>query len=155
MLATVQRESPNFLPVEEDITGSQKAYAKAVAYVDRNKKQYSNVYKGRGYVQLTWLDKYLKLGKALGIEDALAVDPTKALDPDTAYTIMSVGMVQGLFTQTSLPDVITGDRCDYQGARAIINGVDKMVEIAACAGMIEGVLWLATPAVPVLPGAAK
>ena len=68
---------------------------------------------------------------------------------------MSKGMAQGLFTGKGLPDYIGGDRCDYQSARRIINGTDMWVEMAACAAMIEGVLWLATPAVPVLPGAAK
>jgi hypothetical protein len=156
MLTTVQREASDFLPIEEGGKGAGHDYGSPAPYVGKkDKKQYKNVYYGRGYVQLTWLEKYLQLGEALGIGDALATDPARALDPDTAYTIMSKGMVQGLFTSVGLSNYITGDRCDYRAARAIINGSDMATEMAACAGMIEGVLWLSTPAVPVLPGAAK
>ncbi len=156
MLATVQRESPNFLPVEEDGKGAGKDYGKPAPYVGKKDgKKYNNVYYGRGYVQLTWLEKYLALGAALGVDDALAIAPEKALDPDTAYAVMSKGMAQGLFTGKGLADYIGGDRCDYQSARQIINGTNMWVEMAACAAMIEGALWLATPGVPVLPGTAK
>ena len=156
MLATVQRESPNYLPIEEDGKGAGKDYGQAVPYVGKkDKKKYGNVYYRRGYVQLTWLEKYLALGTALGVDDALAIAPEKALEPDTAYAIMSKSMTQGLFTGKGLPDYIGGERCDYQSARRIINGTDMWVEMAACAAMIEGLLWLATPAVPGLPGAQR
>ena len=156
MLATVQRESPNYLPIEEDGKGAGKEYGKPATYVGKkDKKKYDNIYYGRGYVQLTWLEKYLALGAAVGVDDALAIAPEKVLETDTAYAIMSKGMAQGLFTGKSLPDYIGGDRCDYQSARRIINGTDMWVEMAACAAMIEGLLWLATAAVPVLPGAAR
>ena len=58
---------------------------------------------GRGYVQLTWKNNYLTLGKALGLGDDLAKNPDHVLDPDIAYEIMSYGMRNGSFSK--------GQRC--------------------------------------------
>lgn len=146
MMATVQRETPTFLPREEGGKGAGKDYGKAVVYTAKDGKKYTNTYYGRGYVQLTFLENYVKLGNALALGEALAIDPARALEPDIAYNVMSYGMRNGSFTTRKLSEYIAGARCDYREARRIINGEDKAREIAACSAMIEGLLWLSTKA---------
>ncbi|WP_420137752.1 hypothetical protein [Sphingomonas sp.] len=144
MMATVKRETGDtFQPIEEWGKGKGKDYGDAVDYVDKTGKKHSNVYYGRGYVQITWLANYLKLSQALGLDDQLAIDPAKALEPANAYKIMSYGMRNGSFTGKKLSDYISGTACDYPHARRIINGMDHAYEISAAAEAIEVILRVA------------
>ncbi|SIQ08601.1 Chitinase class I [Acidiphilium rubrum] len=111
----------------------------------RNGTTYTNTYYGRGYVQLTWGENYLKLGKAIGMDEALAEHPDDALKPGIAYKIISYGMRKGSFTGRKLSDFIQGTSCDYYNARTIINGHDHAAGIADCAVQIEGLLRLGPP----------
>jgi putative chitinase len=88
-----------------------------------NGKQ-THTYYGRGYVQITGKDNYKNLGHQIGLGDQLVHAPERALDPDVAYSIMSAGMTQGLFTGDSLSDHINNVKCDYKNARKIINPAD-------------------------------
>lgn len=101
-------------------------------------------YKGRGYVQITGLRNYCQLGISLGLGDALRHDPDRALDPPTAYRIMSIGMMRGLFTGVGLTKYINDNRCDYTQARRIINGLDCAPRIAVYAVSLERILRTAT-----------
>lgn len=159
MMATAQRETGSFVPVEEGGKGAGHDYGKPTVFTARDGKKYTNVYYGRGYVQLTHLDNYIGLGKALGLDEALAIDPARALEPAVAYGVMSYGMRNGSFSTAKhkLADYIDGAQCDYRHARRIINLMDHADGIAACATMIEGLLWLATRAcfgTSILTGAA-
>ena len=60
-------------------------------------RPFDNVYYGRGYVQLTWLDNYRQMDQRLALGEMLEQDPDKALDPPLAYRIMSIGVREGLF----------------------------------------------------------
>ena len=51
------------------------------------------VYYGRGYVQLTWEENYIKVGEELGID--LVNNPNMALTPYIAFKIMIIGMMDG------------------------------------------------------------
>ncbi|UAJ12408.1 hypothetical protein [Polymorphobacter megasporae] len=148
MMATVQRETGRFTPVEEGGRGAGKPYGKPMTFTAADKKKYTNIYYGRGYVQLTHLENYVKMGDLLGRGETLAMDPGKALEPSIAYNVMSYGMRNGSFTTAAhkLSDYMVGTKCDYREARRIINGVDMANEIANCAEMIEGLLWLSTRA---------
>lgn len=97
-------------------------------------------YKGRGYVQITGLDNYIRLGKAIGIADTLRLNPDRALDPPTAYQIMATGMLRGVFTGAQLDKYINSTRCDYIQARRIINGLDRAELVASYATGLEGML---------------
>jgi hypothetical protein len=57
-----------------------------------------------------------------------------------AYRIMSVGMIQGLFTGAKLADFVDGERCDYRNARRIVNGLDRAELIAGYARTLEAIL---------------
>ena len=88
-----------------------------------NGKQ-THTYYGRGYVQITHKNNYKNLSQKIGLGDQLVHAPERALDPEVAYSIMSVGMRQGLFTGEKLSDYINNALCDYKNARKIINPGD-------------------------------
>lgn len=161
MLATVKAETGTYLPIEENAALWKKKsgkgeYAEEVtltgadgkAVTDALGKPVKGRYFGRGYVQLTWRDNYLKLGTALGLGDGLARAPERALEPDLAYRICSLGMREGSFTGVGLPRFIDGDKCDYRNARKIINGLDRADEIAGYAIGFEALMMLSTSGPP-------
>jgi predicted chitinase len=139
MLATVKREcGGTWQPIPEGGRGAGHAYGNPAPYTGADGKKYANVYYGRGYVQLTWKDNYLTLGKALGYGDDLAKNPELALDPDIAYAVMSYGMRNGSFSKgETLARYINANRCDYVGARRIINGQDVAALIEGYAKELE------------------
>lgn len=83
---------------------------------------------GRGLVQLTHRENYLKAEHLTGIE--LSRNPDLALDLDVSALILVLGMDRGIFTGKRLSDYLAG-KPDYTGARRIINGQDR-------AGLIAG-----------------
>lgn len=102
---------------------------------------YPYLYYGRGHVQLTWLDNYIKLGLILGVD--LANDPELALDPDISADILVVGSMQGLFTGKSIPNYIKfGTYDEFVLARYVINGKDKRHLIAGYAKTIMTAMQL-------------
>lgn len=120
----------NLKPVRE---GFKKTDAEARAYVKRKGYSYAKVingqvYYGRGRVQLTWEANYRKAGEKLGID--LVNNPDLALDPVIATKIMFDGMEGAWFTRYRLDDFFNSTKTDPVGARKIINGTDRNVEIA-------------------------
>ena len=51
-------------------------------------------------------------------------DSRNVMDPEISYAIMSYGMRTGMFTGRKLSQYISGTKCEYKGARKIINGTD-------------------------------
>ena len=141
MLATVKHECANtWKPIEEYGKGAAYDYGKAVQVKDPDKNiELTNIYYGRGYVQLTWEKNYKEMDNALGLkaQSSLHLYPSNALEPDTAYKIMSYGMRHGSFTKKKLSDYISGGAADYYNARRIINGLDKADLIKGYAENIE------------------
>lgn len=141
MLATVKHECANtWQPIVEYGKGAGKDYGKPVTVTGSDGKTYANTYYGRGYVQLTWKENYIKAGKELGLDDELLIRPDGVLDPDTAYKIMSLGMRKGWFTGKKLSDYITDTTTDYKNARRIINGLDEWQRIKGYAEKLEAML---------------
>ncbi len=151
ILATVHKETGlSFKPNEEYAKGGHNTYAILQNVADtsgcRGPKNtiYKNSYYGRGYIQLTHDFNYKAIGKAYGIDQELYINPDRALEPEIAYFATSYGMRQGTYTQgiQKLINHINGKKCDYRGARKIINGTDCDAEIAEKAIKIEILLRL-------------
>jgi hypothetical protein len=125
ILATALHETyKTMTPVREKGLGQGKPYGQPAPYMT-----YSNIYYGRGYVQLTWLDNYKAMTKRLrdsgdlSYAQDMAATPDLALDPSIAYSIASIGMMEGLFLNGNMiDDYISGAFCDYEGAREVVNG---------------------------------
>lgn len=93
---------------------------------------------GRGYVQLTWERNYVFASEQLGLD--LTSDPTIVMEPQVSADILVSGSLNGWFTGKKLRDYINNQRCDYEGARRVINGTDKARAIAALAREYEAAL---------------
>jgi len=78
---------------------------------------------GRGLVQLTHRENYVKAGKKLGID--LVSDPSKAMIPEVSALILVRGMQEGWFTNMKLTDA-----ADFREARRVVNGTDRASQIA-------------------------
>lgn len=125
VLATADWETAHtFEPVEEAFYLG----AKAEAY--RKKLRYYP-WHGRGLVQLTWEENYIKAGRKIGAN--LTKDPDAAMEPKNAVAILVLGMKEGWFTGAKLSDFFDLKRSEFIGARKIINGRDKAQEIASLA----------------------
>lgn len=133
-LATAWHES-RLKPIEEWGKGKGKKYG---AVNSTGKAPY-----GRGLVQLTWHDNYVRADKELNLGGALAKDYDLALRPDIAVQIMARGMEGGWFTGKSLASYIgagLGTEPEFVNARRIINGTDKAALIAGYAVKFQDAL---------------
>jgi hypothetical protein len=52
------------------------------------------------------------------------------MQPDISLFVIVHGMINGTFTGKKLADYINGDRLDFNNARRIINGTDRMQLVA-------------------------
>jgi len=123
-LATTKHETANeMLPIEEYGKGKGMPYGVEVPPGS------GNIFFGRGYVQLTWADNYLKATDELelvGVDD-LYEFPDRALDPQIAADVMFRGMMEGWFRPpNSLPNFFSAVADDAYGCREVING-DKHI----------------------------
>lgn len=143
MLATVKHEcADKWTPIEE--RGSRSYFDQYEPNTAKGKSLGNKVMgdgyrtRGRGYVQITGVSNYDRMGKCIGVD--LSSRPELALVPEIAYKIMSNGMRDGTFTGRSLEDCICGKACDYLKARRIINGQDRAILVQGYAQQLEGVL---------------
>ncbi|MCA1567238.1 MAG: tape measure protein [Acidobacteria bacterium] len=138
LLSTVKTETGNFKSRGEIGQGRGHAYG-------------STGFHGRGYVQLTHHDNYLRAGRKLGLD--LVNNPELAMKPEVAYQIAKRGMREGWFRgdkkgqRFNLNRFLNTEMTDFYHARAIINGynrkqgqLDKGRETAANAERFESVL---------------
>jgi hypothetical protein len=125
MLATAFHETAQHMqPIEEYGKGKGRSYGRPTG-------QFSQVYYGRGLVQLTWIQNYQKAKDELGVD--FVQHPEQALDPRHAADIMIKGMTEGWFTGKKLSDYLNDSKTDFVNARQIINGTDKAQTIAGYA----------------------
>ena len=78
---------------------------------------------GRGFVQLTHRENYVKASEKLGVD--LVSDPSKAMIPEVSALILVRGMQEGWFTGMKLSDA-----ADFREARRVVNGTDCASQIA-------------------------
>lgn len=129
MLATTYHETDATMqPIEEYGKGKHKDYGRRLKV---NRKPYTdttNIFYGRGFVQLTWYDNYERAGKELGVD--LINNPELALDMDIAAKIMFRGMIDGWFTGRKLIAYFNEQMTSPINARSIINGSNRAMDIA-------------------------
>lgn len=122
MFATAYHETDRKMQaIEEYGKGKGRPYGK----IDPTTKK---AYYGRGLVQLTWKDNYVKMGKQFKVD--LVNHPELVLELDLSVKIMFYGMTNGSFTSKKLADYFTPAKEDWVNARRIINGLDKANLIA-------------------------
>lgn len=87
---------------------------------------------GRGYVQLTHRENYLRASQKLNVD--LVSNPDLAMSPTLAAKILVRGAEEGWFTGKKLSDYLPGD---YRNARRIINGLESASLIGGYAQHFE------------------
>lgn len=134
MLATTWHETDRTMqPIEEYGKGRTKKYGKRIKYSGATYTDYTSVFYGRGYVQLTWYEVYEKMGKLLGYN--FLKSPELLLVPHISVKVVFEGMLKdksgfGDFTGVSLERYFNDKVNDPFNARKIINGLDKARKIA-------------------------
>jgi putative chitinase len=131
-LATAFHETAQTMePIEEYGRGSGHSYGEPTG-------PYGQCYYGRGYVQLTWEDNYIKgqeiMANKYSIECPMHRYPHRMLEHEPAALILYDGSIDGWFTGAGLPQYFNEDIEDPYNARRVINGTDK-------ADLIEGYYW--------------
>lgn len=130
MLATAHHETGRTMqPIEEWGKGRELPYGKKLKMAkDKkgNRIPYSDtteIFYGRGFVQLTWYENYDRAGRKLG-KDFLH-NAAGVMEMDNATKIMFIGMTEGWFTGAKLSSFFNSTTENWKNARKIINGLDK------------------------------
>lgn len=106
--------------------------------IDGENASYAPWY-GRGLVQLTFRDNYVKAEEKLGLPSGTFTNNADLVSElKYAIPIMCLGMRDGWFTGVKLSDYGTGSSFDFNGARAIVNGTDRASTIAGYAQKWKG-----------------
>jgi hypothetical protein len=130
ILATVKHETADtFQPIQE--RGAWNYFKYLIGKLGIKTLQEANMYKGRGYVQLTGKVNYMFFSELLGID--FIGQPELAKDKLYAWIILETGMTRGLFTGKKMQNYVRENSRDYFNARRIINGLDKAGLIASYA----------------------
>lgn len=102
-------------------------------------------YRGRGFVQLTFKNNYIRAGKRIGID--LKSYPHLALGLEASAKILVEGMRYGWFTGKALRDFDLGKgKLDFVKARKVVNGDDRAILISNYAKMYYYALYCALEA---------
>lgn len=133
-LATTHHETDRTMqPIEEYGKGRGKKYGDRIKLSGARYNDTNAIFYGRGYVQLTWYENYLKAGQKLGVGRGFLTDPGAVMHPAVAARIMFGGMEAGWFTGKKFSDYFNAKKEDWVNARRIINGTDKAALIACYA----------------------
>lgn len=121
-LATTFHETAGtMLPISEYGKGEGHDYGKP-------DPETGQAYYGRGFVQLTWKDNYIRASQELTLTGTaldLETHADRALDLLVAALVMFRGMTHGWFTGRQLSEYFNEGTDDPIGARRIINPDDK------------------------------
>jgi len=125
LATTIHETASTMLPIEEYGKGKGMPYGVPDAIT-------GETYYGRGFVQLTWKDNYIKMTPLVDpLFPSHPVDFAKtasqALIPELAAAVMFEGMERGMFRKDdkgpqTLARYFDSDTDDPYGAREIING---------------------------------
>lgn len=137
-LATAYHETGSKMaPVREGFKASDQS---ARAYVQRNyghkgkgwycwpAGKYGHVYYGRGHVQLTWRENYIRSSADAGTD--LEKYPDAMLDPYISARVLFKGLLDGRWNGRKKGIRYYLDRGDLKNARRTVNILDKWQVIA-------------------------
>lgn len=131
ILATVWHEVGGTMqPIEEIGKGKNYKYGKRVWIDGRIYADVPHIYYGRGHVQNTWRDNYLKLTKSNPNNWDFVNKPELLLQMQPSIWATFYGMLTGLYTGKKLSNYFNDKISDPVNARRIINGTDKAQLIA-------------------------
>lgn len=137
ILATVKHETAEtYQPISE--RGARNYFRYLIGKLGIKTLAEANMYKGRGYVQLTGKINYMLFAELLGID--FITRPELAQEKLYSWMILEIGMTRGLFTGKKLSDYIRESSRDFFNARRIINGLDKAGTIAGYANSFYDIL---------------
>jgi hypothetical protein len=145
-LATAYHETcRRMVPVREGLAATDEEARAAVAALAKKRgpcsaparyiqpsPPYGHCYYGRGHVQLTWRENYVRSSADAGVD--LEAEPDAMLDPVVSARVLVRGLIDGRWNGKGrgiahyLPD---GGPDDLQNARRTVNGTDKWEMIAA------------------------
>ena len=124
MLATAHHETGRTMqPIEEWGKGKDRPYGKRIKMNRQPYTDTTEIFYGRGFVQLTWYENYQRAGVELG-QDFLH-NAAGVMELTNATNIMFLGMIEGWFTSRKLSLYFNETKEDWFNARRIINGLDK------------------------------
>lgn len=128
ILATFWHETAFAMqPIEEFGKGRGLKYGKKVKMNGKPYTDTDNIFYGRGFIQTTWYDNYLAMGKRVG-ED-LIKHPEKLLEMELSAKVSIIGIMEGLYTGKGLDRYFSETATDPFNARKCVNGLDKAKEI--------------------------
>lgn len=146
ILATAYHETDKSLqPIREYSRGKGRPYGKKLKMSGQPYALPDFIYYGRGLVQLTWYENYVKMGKILNLD--LLNNPDLLLTMEVSVKVLFEGMLKGAssfgdFTGVALEHYFTPTKTDWVGARAIVNGKDARDKIAKEAQLFYKALTL-------------
>jgi hypothetical protein len=121
--ATVFHETAyTMAPIEEYGEGASQPYGQPTG-------PHNQAYYGRGHVQLTWEENYIKgeenLAKRYAVQAPLHMYPHRMLEHETSALVLYDGMIHGWFTGVGLPAFFNDTTEDPYHARQIVNAMDR------------------------------
>jgi putative chitinase len=127
-LATAFHETAYLMtPLEEYGRGEGRPYGEPAG-------PHHEIYYGRGHVQLTWEENYIKaeqfLAQRYSVISPLHEYPHRMLEDMPSALVLYDGMINGWFTGLALPNFFNAEKEDPVHARQIVNAMDKAELIA-------------------------
>lgn len=123
-LATIRAETECFKPVNEIKSKWNSSPNGHPFDLYDNRKDLGNLgkpdgelFKGRGFIQLTGRNNYLKYGKEIGMGNDLIENPELANDPAIASKLLSVFLKD---KEVKIKEALLEE--DYKAARKLVNG---------------------------------
>ena len=123
-LATIRAETAGFLPISEGKSRFNTSPGGHPFDLYDNRRDLGNqgapdgdLFKGRGYIQLTGRDNYARIGEKIGLGNGLIENPERANEPDVAADILAAFLKN---KERRIREAIIDN--DLAAARKLVNG---------------------------------
>jgi len=123
-LATIRAETAGFLPISEGRSRFNTSPGGHPFDLYDNRRDLGNqgkpdgdLFKGRGYIQLTGRDNYRRIGEKIGLGNGLVETPDRANEPEIAADILAAFLKD---KERRIKEALV--RNDLRSARRLVNG---------------------------------